>query len=240
MSDSRSRKALLVTGTDTGVGKTMLTCAIARALVERGSRVGVYKPVETGCSVVAGGLLAEDVEKLLAAAGGGQAVETAITYRFALPAAPLVAAAEARETIDPLRIIAGYESVARDYDIVLVEGAGGLLVPIADNYTYLDVARQLALPVLCVVGSRLGCINHALLTLRMLLYSGVRCVGYAMNVLDADKATYDAAASNQRTIARFTAARYVGSFPFVAPNERGNWNRLGSLAAKHLELDAII
>lgn len=239
MSDPASRRALFVTGTDTGVGKTIITCAIARALLERGLRVGVYKPVETGCAPGDETLHAADAEKLVAAAGSSQSVP-AISHRFALPAAPLVAAAAAQETIEPLKLIADYQNVAHGHDIVLVEGAGGLLVPITDNFTYLDFVRQLGLPVLCVVGSRLGCINHALLTLRVLLHAGVRCAGYAMNVLEADAEATEIAESNRRTIARFTAARAVGVFPFVAADERDSWESLSALATKHLDIDAMI
>jgi len=194
----------LITGTDTGAGKTLVGCALVAALRARGLRVSVYKPVETGCAEVAGQLVGEDCVRLAGAAGDvGRAPEVA-SYRFALPAAPLVAAEAAGNTIDPQRLVADFARLLDGgTNVVIVEGAGGLMVPIADGFTYLDLARRLDLPILCVVGSRLGCINHALLTLRAIETAGLRSAGYVVNCMDPGEQALAAARSNRATIARF-------------------------------------
>ena len=239
MSSSRA-SVLFITGTDTGVGKTMLTCAIAAALHERGVRVGVYKPIETGCRAGDHGLEAADTIQLVAAAGGRQALASASSYTFEMPAAPLIAAEAAGTSIDPLRLVADFERLAADYEVVLVEGAGGLLVPIADHYTYLDLAQQLCSPVLSVVGSRLGCINHALLTSRMLLYAGLGPAARVLNTLEPGDTSARAAETHRCTIARFTAGTDVGIFPHVRPEDHGRWDHLAALARKHLALDRLL
>jgi dethiobiotin synthetase len=231
---------LFVTGTDTGIGKTTVTCALAAALDERGVRVGVYKPLETGCPTRDESLELADTVKLVAAAGGRQTPGSANSYAFALPAAPLIAAEAAGSSVDPLRLAADLERLAATHDVVLVEGAGGLLVPIADNYTYLDLARQSRAKVLCVVGSRLGCINHALLTSRMLVYAGFAAPARVLNTLEPGAAAQAAAARNRDAIARFSAGLDAGIFPHLAPEDRERWDRLAALARAHLALDKIL
>jgi dethiobiotin synthetase len=232
-------RGVLITGTDTGVGKTMVSCAVVAALHARGLDVAVYKPVETGCSANQGRLEAADATKLVAAAGGRQAGESATGYRFALAAAPLVAAEAAREPIDPQRLTSDLRRLAADHEIVVVEGAGGLLVPIAERYTYLELARDLALGVVCVVGSRLGCINHALLTLSVLESARVSMHGFVTNQLEAGDVARDFAQSNRRTIGRFTQQRDLGLFPHVESPVHGDYAALGRIAERALVLDVI-
>ena len=237
---ARRLSATFVTGTDTGVGKTLVASAIVAWLRSRGRSVGVYKPVETGCRRVGEELAGEDVDKLLAAGGSGQQRATASSYLFELPAAPLVAAEAAGQRIDPDRLAADLDQVARRFDRVVVEGAGGLLVPIADGYTYLDLAKRLDLSVLVVVGSQLGCINHALLTLGTLEAAGVSVHGYIVNTLTAESAAGSTAAENRRAIGRFTKANDLGVFPFITEGERGDPNRLAALAHEHLDLTSLL
>lgn len=236
---ARRLSATLVTGTDTGVGKTLVASALVAWLRAKGRNVGVYKPVETGCRRVRDRLVGEDVEKLLTAAGSGQQPATASSYLFELPAAPLVAAEAAGERIDPHRLFHDLADVARSFDTLVVEGAGGLLVPIAEGFTYLDFAKQLGLSVLVVVGSRLGCINHALLTLTALDAAGVMVRGYIVNTLTSESADGSTAAENRRAIARFTECKDLGLFPFVAEGERGDLGRLAALADEHLDLTSL-
>jgi dethiobiotin synthetase len=226
---------VFVTGTDTGVGKTLVSCAIAAALSAT-RRVGVYKPVETGCETRNGALHPSDAAALVAAAGARQPLVSAVGRTFALPAAPLVAAEAAGERVDPLELTAGFARVARDHDFTLVEGAGGLLVPIADATTYLDLARALALPVLCVVASRLGCINHALLTLRVLDASGLPVLGFVVNEIESDGGA-EMASSNRRSIERFTRHRCLGAWPRIEePAARAQPATLARVARESLDL----
>ncbi len=231
---------ILITGTDTGTGKTLVGCALVAALRARRLRVSVYKPVETGCAEVAGRLVAEDCVRLAAAAGEVRRASEVASYRFELPAAPLVAAEAAGTTIDPARLVADFgRLLSAGTDVVVVEGAGGLMVPIAEGFTYLDLARRLDLPVLCVVGSRLGCINHALLTLGAIERAGLRSPGYVVNCVEAGEHALVAARSNRATIARFTSAPDLGLFPFVALELREDHPHLGRLAEDHIALDRI-
>ncbi len=213
-------RALFVTGTDTGAGKTFVTTALAAALTEQGRSVGVFKPIETGCELRDGRRAGTDCEKLLAAAGGWQDESTVASYLLALPAAPIIAAAAEGVAIDTERIAWDFAAVASAHDFTLVEGAGGLMVPIRERFTYLDLALRLDLPVLVVVGSRLGCINHALLTLRALETAGAVCAGYVVNALDPATDGPASPSRNHDAIASFTNARDLGLFPYQPPDVR--------------------
>ncbi|RMD81556.1 MAG: dethiobiotin synthase, partial [Candidatus Dadabacteria bacterium] len=161
-------------------------------------------------------------------------------YALRLPAAPLVAAEAAGIRIDPLRLAEDFERLAAAHDLVVVEGAGGLLVPIAPNFTYRDLARRLSLPVIVVVGSRLGCVNHALLTLEAIERERLRAHGYIVNCLEKGERAKTEAAANARLIARFTTQRSLGSFPFAEKKELASNERLAELAERHLEVGAIV
>jgi dethiobiotin synthetase len=231
--------AILVTGTDTGIGKTMVTCAIAAALVRRGVSVGVYKPVETGCATENGRLFGADARRLAAAAGGAQ-VESSLTgYLFEMPAAPLAAARRGGVVVEPHQLENDLVVIERAHDVTLVEGAGGLLVPIADRFTYLDLARCLSLSVVVVVGSKLGCVNHALLTLSALANARVRTVGYVVNCIARDVVDAPSAESNREMIAAFTDAPCLGIFPHVAPDAHTDYAALARLAEASLNLSAL-
>lgn len=231
--------AVLVTGTDTGVGKTLVSTAIVASLTERGFSVGVYKPVETGCEVRRGQRIGRDCERLRAAAGGRQDPASVASYLLELPAAPLVAARAESVTIDIDRLARDYAAVASSHDVTVVEGAGGLLVPITDAFTTLDLARRLALPVLVVVGSRLGCINHALLTLSVLEARDVGCAGFIVNCVAPDAGGAASPSRNRETIAAFTSAPDLGLFPHVAPERRDDYRHLARLATEKIGSDPI-
>jgi len=231
--------AILVTGTDTGVGKTMVTCAIASELTRKDISVGVYKPVETGCSHEHGRLFGADARRLRAAAGGRQSEASLAGYLFELAAAPLAAARNAGGVVDPSRLEEDIRAIDAAHDITLVEGAGGLLVPIAERFTYLDLARRLSLPVVVVVGSRLGCVNHALLTLTVLTNAGVPCVGYVLNRAAPRAEDTPTAESNRDLIAEFSHVPCLGIFPHVAPARRDDYAHLAALAEAALDLTTL-
>ena len=174
-------RGVFVTGTDTGVGKTMVACGLAAALRRQGSRVGVIKPIETGCDSGPDGLRAADAEALRFFAESGDPAECVCPQRFAEPLAPEVAARRAGSSVDLVRIRAAFDRVAGGADFVIAEGAGGLLVPIADNVSMADLAKSMDLPLLIVVGSKLGAINHALLTVDCARRRGLDVRGYVVN-----------------------------------------------------------
>ncbi len=180
-------RGLFITGTDTDVGKTVVTAALAHAFKQRGMSVGVMKPVATGCRRGPGGrLISSDVEQLLRASGAADPVELVSPYRFAPPAAPLVAAAEASSAVPPSvisldRVEEAFHQLARRHDFVLVEGIGGLLVPLNEKQTVADLARRLGLPVLIVARAGLGTLNHTLLTIETARSAGLDIFGVVLN-----------------------------------------------------------
>jgi dethiobiotin synthetase len=155
-----------ITGTDTNVGKTYVTCALARRARARGGRVFAFKPMETGCATTPSGYVGADQELLAAAAGAWQQGSLRGLYRFALPAAPLVAATAEHAAIDLDVVLKTTREGARagQATLTLVEGAGGWRVPITPDADMSTLARRLALPVIVVARAGLGTINHTLLT----------------------------------------------------------------------------
>ncbi len=228
---------IFITGTDTSVGKTVVSCAIASALHRRDISVAVYKPVETGCRNVDGALVGEDCKRLLEASRSSQAPTTVSSYLFEMPAAPIVAARAANIEIDPEKLIDDFEELTEHHDFVLVEGAGGLLVPIAEEFTFAELADECDVPVVCVAASRMGCINHTLLTLRALDDEGIDVCGYILNraSADGDDPTVD---TNREAIAAFADDTDLGEFPYVEPDSLDNYDWLGELAEQHLKIDA--
>lgn len=227
-------RGVFVTGTDTGVGKTVVSCALAAAFRARGRRVGVYKPVETGCRRDRGRLLGEDAGRLRAAAGDCQPLESVTGALFELPAAPWVAATAEGLSVDPASLVHEARGILAAHDFTVIEGAGGLLVPIAPSFTYRELARELALPVVVVVGSRLGCINHALLTLETIKRAGLDCAGFVMNRIEGE--ADPGVESNLEAIRSFSDASCLGVFPTVEAERRGDYRHLAELAERSLDL----
>lgn len=173
--------AIFVSGTDTDCGKTRVGCALARGLRAAGLRVRVLKPVETGCAERGGSLAPADALALAAAAGDDAPLERLCPYPLRLAAAPEVAARSAGIELDPQRIAAALDRARADADAVLVEGAGGLLVPLGPELDMAGLARRLALPVIVVARARLGTLNHTLLTLEAAAARGLDVVGVALS-----------------------------------------------------------
>ncbi len=170
---------VFVTGTDTGVGKTLVSCALVRRLAQTGRSVGVMKPVETG--VLPDQLSESDAGRLLAAAGTCDGIEEVSPYRFPLPLAPLAAASAQGRVIEIQEILGRYERLAARYACVVVEGAGGLLVPMAKDWDLRDLIGRIGLPVVLVGRAGLGGINHALLTLEGLRQRHCAVMAVVMN-----------------------------------------------------------
>jgi len=178
------QRAWFITGTDTGVGKTLVSAALLTALARTGRRVVGMKPVASGCDETPHGLRSADAEVLRAAGNVAADYEDINPYTFATPTAPHLAAAASGVQIDIATIRAHYARLAARADTVVVEGVGGWLVPINRNQTMADVVQALELPVILVVGMRLGCLNHALLTQRVIAASGCRLVAWVANRIE--------------------------------------------------------
>ncbi|HKK52634.1 MAG TPA: dethiobiotin synthase [Myxococcota bacterium] len=214
-------RGLFVTGTDTGVGKTRVGCALARGLREAGVDVGVMKPAETGVPATG----PEDANALRAAAGVDDPIELICPLRFALPAAPEVAArAEDREApLGPVH--EAFETLSSRHAFMLVEGAGGLLVPFDAQTDMSDLARALDLPVLIVARAALGTINHTRLTLEAAEARGLDVLGVVIS--HADGPLSDADALNLEFLRRFLGPRRIGELlpagigSAVSPHDAG-------------------
>jgi len=177
-------RAWFITGTDTGVGKTLVSAALLTALVRAGRRAVGMKPVASGCELTAQGLRCADAEALRAAGNVAADYDDINPYALAAPTAPHLAAAAAGVQIDIDVIRAHYARLATRAEDVVVEGVGGWLVPINLTQSMADVVRSLDLPVILVVGLRLGCLNHALLTQQAIAASGCRLLAWVANTLD--------------------------------------------------------
>jgi dethiobiotin synthetase len=159
---------LFVTGTDTGVGKTVVAGAIAAWFRQQGSRVAVLKPLATGCERRREGLVSEDAEFLAHCADSPHPLDLICPQCFVEPLAPSVAAERAGTPVDWAAVQRSLDAMARDCDVIVVEGVGGVMVPLDDRHTVLDLARWLRLPAVVVARAGLGTINHTLLTVEAL------------------------------------------------------------------------
>lgn len=208
----RPTSAVFITGTDTGVGKTHVALALIRGLVRDGRRVAAMKPVAAGATREAaatpqtsaicqpGALRNEDALRLAAAANVAVPYETLNPYCLAPPISPHIAAEEAGIVIDPAVIRREFEKITSLADCVVVEGAGGWWAPISRTQTMEDIALALDLPVILVVGLRLGCLNHALLTASAVRASGLKLAHWIANGIEP---RFERSAEN---VARLSAA----------------------------------
>ncbi|HVN46186.1 MAG TPA: dethiobiotin synthase [Steroidobacteraceae bacterium] len=180
---------LFITGTDTGVGKTVVGCGLVRALRASGARVGIMKPVASGSLRTASGLRNADACALMEAAGLTETAYAEVNpYCFEPPVSPHIAADAARIGIDLGRIRSAFEKLRQGTDWMIVEGAGGWLAPLNERETMADLARALSLPALLVVGMKLGCLNHAQLSRRAIAADGVRVAGWVASSIDPQMA----------------------------------------------------
>ena len=178
--------AWFIAGTDTGIGKTFSTCALLQAARNQGLRALGMKPVAAGAERVDGVLLNEDVAALRAAGSFDPGLERLNPWCFAAPIAPHIAAAEEGRRVEPAPVVEALAALRRQADVVFVEGVGGFKVPLAEDYDSADLAVELALPVILVVGLRLGCLSHALLTVEAITHRGLTLAGWIGNCVDPE------------------------------------------------------
>ena len=178
-------QAIFVTGTDTEVGKTRITTGLMALLQQQGLRVAGMKPIASGCEQTADGLRNEDALAMIEQSNVELPYDTVNPYSFLPPIAPHIAAEQARVQVSLSVLQEQFNHIRRQADYVVVEGAGGWLVPIDDHATMADLAVALDLPVILVVGIRLGCINHALLSAESIVAKGRTLVGWVANQLES-------------------------------------------------------
>ncbi len=203
-----------VTGTDTGVGKTLVGCALLYAFAALGKSVIGMKPVAAGAARHGAELFNDDVTMLRAASNVEAPPALVNPYCFERAIAPHLAARHARVTLDIATITGAFERLASMADVVVVEGVGGFCVPLNDCADSADLAQQLGLPVILVVGMRLGCLNHALLTAQAVRARGLSLAGWVANCIDPGMA---ALAENTDALAVRLAAPLIGEIEFSAP-----------------------
>jgi dethiobiotin synthetase len=197
-----------ITGTDTGVGKTLISCALLHAFAAQGKKVAGMKPVAAGCDEDG---LNDDVKKLRAATNIFASLGQINPYSFLRPVAPHIAAQHAGVSINLDRIFESYKELASQAEVVIVEGVGGFQVPLNDKQDSTDLAIALGLPVILVVGIRLGCINHALLTARAINDCGLKLGGWIANILDANM---DALNENIQTLQQILKAPLLATVAY--------------------------
>jgi dethiobiotin synthetase len=199
---SPSIPGLLVTGTDTGIGKTVVAGAIADWFRRAGKRVAVLKPAGSGCVRRREGLVSEDAEFLAHCADSRHPLDVICPVRYAEPLAPAIAAERAKEPLDWTAIERSIATLSDGSEVMIVEGVGGLMVPMDAKHTFLDVARWLKLPAVVVARPNLGTINHTLLTVNALRGAGVDVAGVVINRYPAQNADV-ASETNPRAIERW-------------------------------------
>ncbi|WP_303907150.1 dethiobiotin synthase [Thiohalomonas denitrificans] len=220
---------VFVTGTDTGIGKTWTSLGLIAAFQRRGERVVGMKPIAAGCEATAEGLRNDDAVHLQQAGSVPVAYETVNPYAFVPPVSPHVAAARAGVAIDLTRIVSVYGQLANQADRVVVEGVGGWHAPLGEAITVAELARALGLPVVMVVGLRLGCLNHALLTARAIRDDGLELAGWVANELSPEM---EAAAQNIRYLRDHIDAPLLGIVPYMGSPQ-------GKRIAANLDVDSL-
>jgi len=206
-------KGLFITGTDTGVGKTLIAGGIAHILVQQGLKVGVFKPIATGCKPEKGKLVSDDAKFLAACSNCECGLSVINPVSYITPAAPIVAAEIENRPIDYSRIEDAYRFICDNHDIVIVEGIGGIRVPVSRRVDVLELADQFKLPIVVVARPNLGTINHTLLTadairINDLPFAGVVISGYKPDT--ADPAEQTAA----RIISEFDDIKILSVVPY--------------------------
>ncbi len=237
---NRMKPGIFILGTDTGVGKTVVSAGIALALRERGLKVGVMKPVATGCYGPDGHLISQDAVYLFEAAENEYAPLTSPS-RFRHPLAPSVAAMLEKREVALDRIRDAYMELQKHYDFMIVEGIGGLLVPVAKNYFVANLIRDFKLPVVIVARASLGTINHTLLTVDGSIVRGFEIRGIIFNRIPTVNYSL-AEITNPKIIHELTGIPLLGSIPEMEDIDVDScrYGRLKEVFLERVDIDRIL
>jgi len=207
------QKGIFVTGTDTGIGKTFVSALLISKLKAKGINCFYYKPISTGCELVNGKLMSEDLIFINKSTNSNFPPEISTPIKYQIPASPLLASIEEKKEIDVKNIIQQFRKLSDNYQFVIVEGIGGIMVPITKNYFVFDLIYDLNLPALVVARAVLGTINHTLMSLTLLKQKGIKILGFLTN---GEKPENDPTVStNHKVIEEITGVRFLGHVPFV-------------------------
>jgi dethiobiotin synthetase len=224
-------RALFVTGTDTEVGKTVVTRALVRALVNRGLTVRAVKPVESGAPTVNGQLRPKDALALKGAAKRNGDVKSIYAYAFPDPVSPHLAARHVGEEIEIEPILALIDAPEQGADVIVAEGAGGLLAPLSDDLLYADLVAKAGLELVIVSPNMLGTINHTLLTIEAAKSRDIPIVGVILN------RTPEGVFGNAQAISKYGEVTIIGEFPTA---NTADDDHLADLAEQHIDLDKLL
>ena len=181
--------SFFITGTDTNIGKTAITCSLIAKCIEEGFRAGGMKPVAAGCHIENGYMISDDVKKIIEVSNVDLNIKEINPYSFELPIAPHISFKS--NEID-IHLIKKYlRSFENKMDYLFIEGVGGYAVPLTENFTTADLVGNLDIPVILVVGMKLGCINHTLLTVESILNKKQKLCGWVANRIDGDMQAYE-------------------------------------------------
>jgi dethiobiotin synthetase len=206
-----AESGLFMTGTDTGIGKTFVSCALLRSLRASGRRVQAMKPVASGCEWADGRWRNDDALALMTASDSTAEYATVNPYALPLPTAPQIAAKQAGVMVELPVMQQAFMQLGASADFVLVEGVGGWLAPLGADLDQSDLVHALQIPVLLVVGMRLGCINHARLSEQSILASGCRLLGWIGNAVEGG---FDSDGAYFKALAGSLHSPCLGRMPF--------------------------
>jgi dethiobiotin synthetase len=226
-------KGLFIAGTDTGVGKTFIAGGLASFFHQRGMRVGVMKPVESGCERLADGLYPQDGVFLQTMSSSTDDLKEIVPYRLEHPLTPSVAAELEDVVIDLEAIHNIYQQREAQNDLMLVEGVGGLLAPLYKRFTSVDLVRLLDIPLIVVARNGLGTINHTLLTVEHSRQSGLTVLGVILNCCSSDPDV--SVETNHQVIRELSGVPFLGEVPFFSQSEETDRVGLAALIEKHLD-----
>ncbi len=234
------KPGIFITGTDTGVGKTVVAAGLAMVLRARGIKVGVMKPVATGCYGLDKRLISQDAVYLLEAAENEYPAYTS-PARFRNPLSPNVAAMLEKKEVDLNQIRTAYKELQKNYDFMIVEGIGGLLVPLAKDYYVANLIREFQLPLAIVARSGLGTINHTLLTVDAALIRGFDIRGILFNRMPTVNFSM-AEITNPKVIHDLTGIPVLGSLPEMedVDIEACQFGRLKEVFQERIQVDKLL
>ncbi|HAK89448.1 MAG: dethiobiotin synthase [Nitrospirae bacterium GWC2_46_6] len=237
-------KGVFITGTDTGVGKTVVSAAIIRAMIKKGVKAGAMKPIETGCIKTRGkGLIPSDGIFLKEMAGMDDPINLITPIRFEHPLAPMVASKIEKRPIEIKKIFDAYKLLSKEYDFMVIEGVGGLLVPIAKRqkakgrkvYFVADLIKDLKLSVVVVARPTIGTINHTLLTVNYALREGINILGVIINFNNPPENSL-AEKTNPEVLKELCPVPIIGMLPYIEDITKNN---IENAALKHLEITGL-
>lgn len=232
-------KSFFVTGTDTGVGKTTVTSALcAYCSIEKGLNVGVMKPFESGLSLYGKDSLPWDAISLKEASGSQDDLALINPYAFETPVAPQAASELEHVQIDLENLDMIYGRLKKEHEVVFIEGAGGILVPIKKNFFFCDLMKRWKTSVIVISRLGLGTINHTLLTCRFLKIEGIRVAGVILN--DTEGKTDAATKTNPDILSRYLDVPLMGIFPHIRREETMDRKGLVEIVKKNLDMNHIL